>query len=146
MINFLDEAENKSREMKQQESGTDVSEHHFGNIRSRNAKANLDNCQHAGAHADAVNSNTFSGMSKRNTSGSKTFRADELNAPLRRRTPGTSLSKDVVASSTALVRTLCEDSDMHLELVIMAHDKGWTRFPKPGGGANLEHYMATFGL
>jgi hypothetical protein len=105
----------------------DVCEHHFGNICSINAKANAE-------HAKAVNSNTFSDMSKQKTSGSKTPRADELNAPLWRRKPGTSLSKDVVASSTALVRTLCEHSDMHLELVIMAQEKGCTRFPKLGGG------------
>jgi hypothetical protein len=130
--------------MKQQESGPDVCEHHFGNIRSRNAKSNEDNCQHAGVHASAVNSNTFSGMSKRNTSGSKTFRTDELNAPLQRRKPGTSLSKDVVESSTALVLTLCEDSYMNLELVIMAQEKGRTRFPKPGGGGQYRTSHGNF--
>ena len=73
---------NKSRVLDQSRSGSDTCEHTFASIRNSNCNPTLSDARKLVAKASGVKANTFHGISRANTSGSKRMNLSELHSPM----------------------------------------------------------------
>jgi hypothetical protein len=73
--------EDNSRVMAQDQSGSDVCEHHFTNVKSKNPNPTIADANNATSKSTALRAHTFAVGAKTNTAGSKLYRS-ELTQPL----------------------------------------------------------------
>jgi hypothetical protein len=73
--------EDNSRVMAQDRSGSDVCEHHFANVKSKNPNPTAADANNATSKSTAVRAHTFAVGAKTNTAGSKLYRS-EITQPL----------------------------------------------------------------
>ena len=76
---------NGSRRFDQSRHGSDVCEHHFGNLRMKNSNPSLEEARQGTAKATAARTNAFDPRAKTNTKGAPRSQVDELMEPLEKR-------------------------------------------------------------